>query len=79
MQGRVSEKIFAAAIIKTNLNHFAFIAGICHRQVAQPVMRIHAVAPAGTASAVALTSTWFCTTTTASHVSILDFRFQILD
>jgi hypothetical protein len=55
-------------MIKTYFYHFAFIHHIGNGHIQQPVMYVHAVAPAGTASAVALTSIRFtCSAAIATH------------
>src|SRR6188474_3540434 len=58
LQCSVAKKIFPAALVKTHLDNPAFIRHISHRHIHQPVKCIHAVAPAGTAPAIALTSIW---------------------
>jgi hypothetical protein len=71
MRGGIAAKIFSAAIIKTDLNNPACIIG--ERQVGQPVMHVHAVAPAGAASTIALAARWLSigsSTIATSHIRI---------
>jgi hypothetical protein len=64
MNSGITEKIFAAAIIKANLNDFASAGRIGKRKIGKPVMNIHPVTASAAATSITFTARNFAACST---------------
>jgi len=59
MQCCIPEKVLTCAFIETYFDDLTGSVGIREGEISQPVVRVHAITTAGTASAIAFAASWF--------------------